>query len=138
MSSMRGTTRSGSSAIRARNPPSTEPAFAALAGPVTSVKGKRSNLGRRPDGKVAPANRYLTTEIASDASLPLRFEHIGRVASISGLDQAFGCRVFEKFAVSVLGQHHWCVLQLPADTGAWEEDPAGYAYLARLFGPFES
>src|SRR3954467_8764247 len=60
MSSIRGTTRSGSSSSRDRKAPSTEPAFAALAGPVTSVRGKRSNLGSGADGKVAPGNPCLT------------------------------------------------------------------------------
>src|SRR3954468_10903736 len=69
MSSIRGTTRSGSSSRRARNSPSTEPAFAALAGPVTSVRGKRSNVGRGADGKVAPRDRFLTSDQAEPESL---------------------------------------------------------------------
>src|SRR5262249_21349162 len=60
MSSIRGTTRSGSSASRALNEPRTESALAALAGPVTSVRAKRSNVGSEADGKVAPASRLLT------------------------------------------------------------------------------
>src|SRR5690349_5694024 len=69
MSSIRGTTRSGSNSSRALKEPSTEPALAELAGPVTSVKGKRSKVGSRADRKVAPAWRCLT-RAASGNPLP--------------------------------------------------------------------
>src|SRR3954471_12855529 len=104
MSSIRGTTRSGSSSRRARNSPSTEPAFAALAGPVTSVRGKRSNVGSGADGKVAPLPPHLT---------PRRWS-----------DQALDRRVRKHLLVALFGQHHRGVLQLPADPGPGPEDPA--------------
>src|SRR3954469_10857445 len=104
MSSIRGTTRSGSSSSRDRKAPSTEPAFAALAGPVTSVRGKRSNVGSGADGKVAPRSPRLTRSAL--------------------LDQAFDCCVRKYLLVALFGQHDGGVLQLPADAGAGPEDPA--------------
>src|SRR3954464_12111019 len=104
MSSIRGTTRSGSSSSRNRKAPSTEPAFAALAGPVTSVRGKRSNVGSGADGKVAPDSSDLTRR--------------------AGSDQALDRCVRKHLLVALFGQHHRGILQLPAHPGTGPEDPA--------------
>src|SRR3954468_6524025 len=98
MSSIRGTTSSGSSSSRDRNAPSTEPAFAALAGPVTSVRGKRSNVGSGADGKVAPANRRLT--------------------EVPRLEEAPSSRAHQRGSEPPLRQQHRPVLQLPSHARA--------------------
>src|SRR3954471_24713147 len=99
MSSIRGTTRSGSSSSRARKAPSTEPAFAALAGPVTSVKGKRSNLRSRADGKVAPESHSLTRNAKGRLTpFPIRVD--------KGLDHAVRRCVRQRLFVALLRQHH--------------------------------
>src|SRR3954453_1493963 len=117
MSSIRGTTSSGSSTSRALNSPSTEPAFAALAGPVTSFRGKRSNVGSGADGKVAPSTPYLTP---------------GRA-----LDQAGGSRIRKHLLIPLFRQHHRRILQLPAHALARPEDPPGHAHEARLVNPLQ-
>src|SRR4051794_27943100 len=117
MSSIRGTTRRGSSSSRALNSPSTEPAFAALAGPVTSFRGKRSNVGSGADGKVAPIPCFLTP--------------------LGPLDQPSRGRLGKRLLIALFGQHHRRVLQLPADAFARPEQPPRDAHEAGLVGMLE-